>query len=80
MCFEQVIKDLEVEYDEERDRKRVLERRMYRKNRERFIGLLDQMKAQGHIHRDGIAFSSTYFKLITCMASAKIEFINKKCL
>ena len=50
VCFEQVIKDLETEYDEERDRKRVLERRMYRKNRERFIGLLNQMKAQGHIH------------------------------
>jgi len=50
VCFEQVIKELEVEYDEERDRRRVLERRMYRKNRERFIGQLDQLKAQGHIH------------------------------
>lgn len=50
VCFEQVIKELEIEYDEERDRRRVLERRMYRKNRERFIGQLDQLKAQGHIH------------------------------
>ena len=50
VCFEQVIKELEVEYDEERDRRKVLERRMYRKNRERFLGQLDQLKAQGHIH------------------------------
>lgn len=50
VCFEQVIKELEVEYDEERDRKRVLERRMFRKNRERYIGQLDQLNAQGHIH------------------------------
>ena len=64
VCFEQVIKDLEIEYDEERDRKRVLERRMYRKNRERFIGLLDQMKSQGHIHSLAI-FSDLYPRFIT---------------
>ena len=64
VCFEQVIKDLETEYDEERDRKRVLERRMYRKNRERFIGLLNQMKAQGHIHSLAI-FSDLYPRFIT---------------
>ena len=56
VCFEQVIKELEVEYDEERDRRKVLERRMYRKNRERFLGQLDQLKAQGHIHRTGFPF------------------------
>ena len=59
-----MIKDLEIEYDEERDRKRVLERRMYRKNRERFIGLLDQMKSQGHIHSLAI-FSDLYTRFIT---------------
>ncbi|CBY10029.1 unnamed protein product [Oikopleura dioica] len=50
VCFEQVIKELEIEYDEERDRKRVLEKRMFRKNRERFIGYLKQLNEQGHIH------------------------------
>ena len=50
MCFEQVIKELEIEYDEERDRKRVLEKRMFRKNRERFIGYLKQLNEQGHLH------------------------------
>ena len=64
VCFEQVIKDLEQEYDEERDRKRVLERRMFRKNRERFIGLLNQMKSQGHIHSLAI-FSDLYPRFIT---------------
>ena len=59
-----MIKDLEIEYDEERDRKRVLERRMYRKNRERFIGLLDQLKSQGHIHSLAI-FSDLYPRFIT---------------
>merc|ERR1712035_95731 len=64
VCFEQVIKELETEYDEERDRRRVLERRMFRKNRERFIGLLNQMKAQGHIHSLAI-FSDLYPRFIT---------------
>merc|ERR1712113_366081 len=37
---------------------------MFRKNRERFIGLLAQMKSQGHIHSLAI-FSDLYPRFIT---------------
>ena len=78
MCFEQVVKELETEYDEERDRKRVLERRMYRKNRERFIGLLGILYTGGYKKRLLAGFFENAL-FVSYRGTLKIAFLFLKC-
>jgi len=50
ICFDEVIKDFEREEKEKEERRKVLEKRVFRKNRERFTQLLDSLHEDGKLH------------------------------
>ncbi|KAK2161677.1 hypothetical protein NP493_1565g00027 [Ridgeia piscesae] len=50
ICFQDHIKMLEQEYDDEKERARRMVRRTQRKNREGFLVLLDELHEQGKLH------------------------------
>jgi len=50
ICFEDVIKGFEKAEEEKENRKKVLENRIYRKNREQFTKLLDSLHEDGKLH------------------------------
>jgi len=50
ICFEEHIRMLEQEYDDEKERDRRRVRRQHRKNRDSFIELLDELHEEGKLH------------------------------
>ncbi|XP_071812640.1 uncharacterized protein [Apostichopus japonicus] len=50
ICFEDHIRELEKQEDEERERKRILQKRQYRKCREAFVVLLDELHERGQLN------------------------------
>uniref|UniRef100_H2Z8C3 FF domain-containing protein n=1 Tax=Ciona savignyi TaxID=51511 RepID=H2Z8C3_CIOSA len=58
ICFEDVIKEFDKEDKEKQDRKKTLEKRVFRKHRQRFVEMLDKLHEDGklhfHVHVDGV--------------------------
>ena len=50
VCFEDHIRMLETEYDDEKERERRRVKRQHRKNREGFLVLLDELHEQGRLN------------------------------
>nr|CAB3265191.1 pre-mRNA-processing factor 40 homolog A [Phallusia mammillata] len=50
ICFEEVIKEYEKSNNERQDRKKILEKRVFRKNRDKFLKMLDSLHEDGKLH------------------------------
>ena len=67
ICFEEVIKEHEKEDKEKQERKKILERRVFRKNREKFTEMLDGLHEDGKLHS-----MSTWMELYPTISSDSI--------
>uniref|UniRef100_F6R4T5 Uncharacterized protein n=1 Tax=Ciona intestinalis TaxID=7719 RepID=F6R4T5_CIOIN len=64
ICFEEVIKDYEKEDKEKQDRKKTLEKRVFRKHRQKFVEMLDSLHEDGKLHS-----MSTWMELYPTISS-----------